>query len=80
MGGGLGWDLRVRPVPAVPAARNFWWCMEIWESANLEIWKYGTQKKPQLKRFRNKIRHAQNVGRVIISRTKNPPDRLGDYF
>ena len=63
---------------------------EIWKSGNpefwnLEIWKFGTWKSgnlgsdkiPKIKFLKIKIRSAQNVGKVWISRKKTFPAPFG---
>ena len=42
--------------------------LEIWKSGNLEIQKSGVHKIPKIKIIKIKIRVAQNVGQVWISR------------
>ena len=64
--------------------------MEIWESGNpeiwnsgnpefwnLEIWKFGIQQIPKIKILKIKIRSAQNVGKVWVSRKKSSWPHLG---
>ena len=45
-----------------------------------EIWKIGIPKIPKIKILKIKIRSAQNVGKVWISRKKNPPDPIWAHF
>ena len=51
--------------------------LEIWD---LEIWKFGIQKIKKIQNIKNikiKIRSAQNVGKVWISRKNNLPAPFG---
>ena len=62
-------QVRPRPGPGLG--------LGIWKSGNLEIWKFGIQQIRKIKVLRIKIRVAQNVGKVWISRKKNFPAPFG---
>ena len=49
--------------------------MEVWKHGHLEIWESGSKKTKEIrmKLLRMKIRHAKNVGRVLISKKKSTP-------
>ena len=49
----------------------------IQESENPEIWKYGIPKIQKIQILKIKIRVAQNVGKVWISRNKIPLASFG---
>ncbi|MEC8565001.1 MAG: hypothetical protein VXY90_14125, partial [Pseudomonadota bacterium] len=58
--------------------------LEIWEPGNLGTWKSGNlgskkSKKIKIKILKIKIRSAQNVGKVWISK-KNPPGPISCHF
>ena len=46
--------------------------VEIWRPGNSKVWDPTNQKKS----LKNQIRSAQNVGKVWISRNKNPPSPI----
>ena len=90
VGTGSGWDLRIRPAPAPPAASGnlgTWksgnleiWGPgnpEIWRSGDLEIQKFEVQPMEKLKSIKIQIRSAQNVGKLWISRKKILPALFG---
>ena len=72
------------------------WNLEIWDFGNLEIWgpenpeilrfgdleiqNFGIQKNKKMKSLKNQIRSAQNVGKVWISRNKNPPGPIWGHL
>ena len=66
LGEGSGWDLRILPAPPQAASGN----LGFWRSGDLEIQKCGVQKIENIKVLKIKIRSAQNVGKVWISRKK----------
>ena len=49
----------------------------VWKSGNLEIWEFGVQKIGKIKILKIKIRSAQNVGKVWISRKQILPVLFG---
>ena len=61
---------------AQPSPAQAWLGTDFWKSGNLEIWDFGIQK---IKILKIKIRVAQNVGKVEISR-KNPPGLTWGHF
>ena len=74
LGEGSGWDLTVRPQAA--ASENLEpGNLGIWRSGDLEIQKIGVQQKKTILKIR--IRYAQNVGKVWISRKKSSWPHLG---
>ena len=69
-GPSLGPSLGPSPGPSRAQPRF----LEIWD---LEIWAFGIQKIQKMKILKIKIRSAQNVGKVWISRKKSSRARLG---
>ena len=55
-----------KPGPSLAQARF----LGTWKSGDLEIWEFGIQNFPKIKIIEIKIRYAQNVGKVWISRKK----------
>lgn len=85
LGRGSSWDLRDYPVAPVPRCRRrLRQClksgnMEVWESGNLEIWASGKLHIYPTK-IKACIRHAQQVGKVLISRRKALLNLFGNIF
>ena len=77
LGEGSGWDLRIRPAapapaPAAPKPRPK--LSPSWAQAGPKV---GAQKIQKIKILKIKIRSAQNVGKVWISRKKSSWPYLG---
>ena len=51
-----------------------------WTSGDLEIQNVGVQNMEQIKILKIQIRSAQNVGKVWISRNKNPPGPIWGHL
>ena len=52
--------------------------MEIWDLEIWKVWKFGIPKKQKkMKILKIKIRSAQNVGNIFLSRKKNLPAPFG---
>ena len=74
--------IAVPPSPKTGSPRDAIWKsgnQKIQKSGNRKIQKSGMQKIKQMKMFKIKIRSAQNVHKVLISREKTPDPFSGHF-